>query len=96
MKRLYRSKNEKMLAGVCGGLSIYINIDPTLMRLLWVLLFIINPGVLIAYIIAAVIIPIQPEGVFYNFKDEKNSEECLDNLKVENVEEKNDKYKESN
>ena len=37
-KRLYRIENGKMLAGVCGGIAEYFNVDPTLIRLLWVLL----------------------------------------------------------
>ncbi|SHK05646.1 phage shock protein C (PspC) family protein [Anaerobranca californiensis DSM 14826] len=56
-KRLYRSKKNKMLAGVCGGIAEYFNIDPTLIRLLWVLFALMAGGGLIAYIIAAIIIP---------------------------------------
>lgn len=37
MKRLYRSKNDRMLCGVCGGIGEYLDIDPTLIRLLWAL-----------------------------------------------------------
>ncbi|MBA2850220.1 phage shock protein C [Methanococcus maripaludis] len=70
MKRLYRSDKEKMLSGVCGGLAIYFNVDPTLIRLLWVLLFFMNPLMIIVYIIAAIIIPIAPEGVLYDFSKE--------------------------
>ncbi|MDK2928588.1 MAG: phage shock protein [Methanococcus sp.] len=70
MKRLYRSDKEKMLSGVCGGLAIYFNVDPTLIRLLWVLLFFMNPLMIIVYIIAAIIIPIVPEGVLYDFSKE--------------------------
>jgi len=69
MKRLYRSDKEKMLSGVCGGLAIYFNVDPTLIRLLWVILFFMNPLMIVVYIIAAMIIPIAPEGVFYDFKE---------------------------
>jgi phage shock protein PspC (stress-responsive transcriptional regulator) len=49
-----------MIAGVCGGLGEYANIDPTLIRLAAVLLFFVTgPGVVIAYIIMALIIPEQ-------------------------------------
>lgn len=61
MKKLYRSK-DKMLAGVCGGIGEYASIDPTLVRLLWVILTVLTgffPGTL-AYIVAALIIPQQP------------------------------------
>ncbi|ABO34518.1 phage shock protein C, PspC [Methanococcus maripaludis C5] len=70
MKRLYRSDKERMLSGVCGGLAIYFNVDPTLIRLLWVLLFFMNPLMIVVYIIGAIIIPIAPEGVFYDFYEE--------------------------
>ena len=58
-KRLYRSKTNRVFAGICGGLGEYWNIDPTIIRLLWVLLVIFTglvPGV-IAYILAIFIIP---------------------------------------
>ncbi|MFY9213254.1 MAG: PspC domain-containing protein [Tissierellaceae bacterium] len=59
MKRLYRSNSNKMIAGVCGGIGEYFNIDPTLIRLAWVLVSIPTAffGGLFAYIIAAIIIP---------------------------------------
>ncbi|MCX8178540.1 MAG: PspC domain-containing protein [Candidatus Aenigmarchaeota archaeon] len=38
VKRLYRSKNEKVLGGVCAGIGKYFNIDPVIVRLLWILL----------------------------------------------------------
>lgn len=58
MKKLYRSKRDRVIAGVCGGLGEYFDIDPTIVRLLWVFftIFGIFPGI-IAYIIAWVIIP---------------------------------------
>ena len=40
MKRLYRSKNDRMLCGVCGGIGEYLDIDPTLIRLLWALIIV--------------------------------------------------------
>ncbi len=55
--RLYRSKRNRMIAGVCGGIGEYFNVDPTFIRLLWVLFtFAYGSGVL-AYIIAWIIIP---------------------------------------
>ncbi len=57
-KKLLRSNENKMICGVCGGISEYFNMDPTLIRLLWVLLSLGSCGTgLLAYIIAAVIIP---------------------------------------
>lgn len=60
-KRLYRSNTSKMFAGVCGGIAEYFNIDPTLVRLLAVVLTFGGFGTgLLAYIIAAAIIPPAP------------------------------------
>ena len=58
-KRLYRSIDNKMLAGVCGGIAEYFGIDPTIIRLLCVLLGCTGSGVL-AYIACAFIIPEKP------------------------------------
>ena len=57
-KKLMRSNGNKMICGVCGGIGEYFNIDPTLIRLLWVLLSLGSCGTgLLVYVIAAVIIP---------------------------------------
>ena len=55
-KRLYRSAHDRMLAGVCGGIAEYFQIDPTLVRLGWVAFTLGGSGIL-AYIILAVIVP---------------------------------------
>ena len=61
MKRLYRSGKEKILGGVCGGLGEYFDVDPTLIRLLWILfVFAFGTGIL-AYLIAWIIIPRNPK-----------------------------------
>lgn len=60
-KRLYKIQNGKMLCGVCGGIAEYLNIDPTIVRLLWVfLIFCVGTGIL-AYIVAAIIMPSKNE-----------------------------------
>ena len=56
-KRLYKSNENKMISGVCGGIAEYFNIDPTLVRLGWVLFSALGGSGIIAYIIAAIIIP---------------------------------------
>ncbi len=56
-KKLYRSKNNRVIGGVCGGIAEYVNTDPTLIRLLWVLATLIWGAGLFAYIIAWIIIP---------------------------------------
>ena len=59
-KKLYRSK-DRMISGVCGGIAEYLNIDPTIVRLLWVIISIPTVFVgLIAYFIATIIVPEQP------------------------------------
>ncbi len=59
MKRLYRLRNERMICGVCGGIADYFGIDPTLIRLLWVLVGCTGAGIK-AYLLASVIIPEEP------------------------------------
>ena len=57
-KQLTRSTTNRMIAGVCAGLGEYLNIDPTVVRLLFVLgFFLTGPGILIAYLIMAVVVP---------------------------------------
>lgn len=57
-KKLFRSSKNRMLAGVCGGIGEYFGIDPTVIRLLWVLFTVFSMGVgILAYIIAWIIIP---------------------------------------
>jgi len=57
MKKIYRSKEDKMLSGVCGGIAKYFNIDASLVRIGWVLLSGLGASGIVAYIIAAIIIP---------------------------------------
>lgn len=57
MKKLYRSNSQKMVAGVCGGIAEYFNIDPTLVRLGFLALSFMAGGGLLVYIVAAIVIP---------------------------------------
>ena len=57
MKRLHKSSTQKMVAGVCGGIGEYFNIDPTLIRLGFVALSFMSGGGLLVYILAAIVIP---------------------------------------
>lgn len=61
-KRLYRSSNDRMLAGVAGGLAEYFNMDPTVVRLLFVLLALVTAvfPVFLAYFIMWLIVPRNP------------------------------------
>ena len=60
-KRLYKSNENRMIDGVCGGIAEYCNMDPTLVRLGWVLFCALGGSGIIAYIIAAIIIPRKPQ-----------------------------------
>ncbi len=56
-KRIYKSKSDKKLCGVCAGIAKYFDIDPTLIRLAWVVFTLLGGSGILAYIIAAIIIP---------------------------------------
>ena len=60
-KKLYKSKTNKKLAGVCGGVGEFLGIDPTIIRLIWVLLTLFVGCGLLLYIICALIIPETPD-----------------------------------
>ena len=63
-KKLYRSKTQKMISGVCGGLADYFDIDVSIIRVLWVLGTIISAGIgIVAYIIMYFVFPEQPENI---------------------------------
>ena len=59
-KKLYKSNTNKMLAGVCGGIADYFGIDPTWIRLAWVIFSMTGGAGVLAYIVAALIIPDEP------------------------------------
>ena len=61
-KKLYRSTTNKTIAGVCGGLAEYLNVDPTIIRVIWALIALSGAG-LIAYLICALIIPEKPADI---------------------------------
>ena len=61
MKRLYKSRKDRVIAGVCGGVGEYFNLDPVLIRIIWVLFAVLGGSGVLAYIIGMVIIPDRPE-----------------------------------
>ncbi|HKJ68402.1 MAG TPA: PspC domain-containing protein [bacterium] len=63
MKRLYKSRTDRVIAGVCGGVGEYFEIDPVLIRIIWVVLSLLGGSGIIAYIIGIIIIPEAPETV---------------------------------
>lgn len=61
-KKLYRSRTDKKIAGVCGGMAKYLNIDVTVIRLIWAIVGLCTVGTaLLAYLICALVIPEEPE-----------------------------------
>jgi len=60
-KKLYRSKTDKKLVGVCGGVAKYFGIDPTVIRLIWALAVVCAGAGILAYIVCAFVIPEEPE-----------------------------------
>ena len=58
-KRLYKSNENRIIAGVCGGIAEYFDVDPTLIRLGWVVFCAMGGSGLIAYLIAAILMPWQ-------------------------------------
>jgi len=61
-KRVYRSRTDRVLGGVCSGLGKYFALDPVLLRVLWAIAFFVGGAGLLAYIIAWIIIPEEPVG----------------------------------
>ena len=62
-KKLYRSRTNRWLVGVCGGIGEYFNIDPTVIRVIFVLAFLVLGGGLWVYLILWLIIPLEPEDI---------------------------------
>jgi phage shock protein C len=59
-RKLYRSTSNRQVAGVCGGLAEYFNLDPTLVRVLFVLLAVLGGSGLVLYVAMWIIVPKQP------------------------------------
>ena len=75
-KKLYKSRKNKMVGGVCGGLAEYLEMDPTIVRIIAIILGLLKGVGLLAYIVACIIIP---------FNEEDFSEDDTDNLKSANI-----------
>lgn len=75
-KKLYRSRSQIMLGGVCGGLAEYFDVDVTIVRLLWVVAFFAGGAGFLAYLVAWVIIPQPPYGQDPEKKTESLDRDC--------------------
>ena len=66
-KKLYKSKTDKKVDGVCGGLGVYLGLDSNVVRLLWVLLTLTTAGVgIVGYIACMLILPVEPDAIDTN------------------------------
>jgi phage shock protein PspC (stress-responsive transcriptional regulator) len=74
MKKLYKSRNERVISGVCGGIAEYFEVDPVLIRVLFVLFFFFGGSAILAYIIGIIIIPDSPADVIENNNKKTNPE----------------------
>jgi|YNPMSStandDraft_2_1061718.scaffolds.fasta_scaffold00124_20 phage shock protein C len=70
-KRLYRSRKERILGGVCGGIAEYLDTDPTIVRLVAVLLILLAGSAIVAYLIAWILIPERPGEETVNLPQEE-------------------------
>lgn len=68
-KKLYRSRTERMIFGLCGGIGHYFNVDPTLIRILFVLLAMPGGAGVLVYLVASFVVPLEP-GEAVDPKDE--------------------------
>ncbi len=62
-RRLYRSRTDAMIGGVCGGLAQYLNVDPTVIRLILILMALLGGHGILVYLILWLVIPIEPQTV---------------------------------
>ena len=63
MKKLYKDKKNAKLSGVCAGVAKYFDMDPTIIRLIWVFVTLVGGSGLIAYVVCAIVMPDEPDGV---------------------------------
>ena len=100
-KKLYRSRTDRKIAGICGGLGEYFEVDSNLIRLLWVLFVFAGGAGILAYVIAYFIIPERPRRElldckycgYYNSPDAENCQNCGKKLDEKLLEESSEKNK---
>ncbi|CDZ76818.1 DNA-binding transcriptional activator PspC [Legionella massiliensis] len=59
-KKLYRSRDDKKIAGVCGGLGNYFNIDPIWVRIFFIIFFLVGGAAFIVYVVLWLLVPLEP------------------------------------
>jgi phage shock protein C len=60
VKRLYRSRDERVIWGICGGLGKYFGVDPVLVRVIWVVTVVFAGWSILAYLILRLVVPLEP------------------------------------
>ena len=84
-KRLYKSRKNKMIGGVCGGLAEYFNMDPTIVRVIAAILCLLKGLGILVYLIMCIVMP---------YNDEDFSEDDTENLKSANIDPEDEKKSE--
>ena len=79
-KKLYKSTTDRKLCGVCAGIANYLNIDPTVVRLLWALITFVGGAGVFAYVVCALVIPDEPynnnyQDPYYAPTDDSNNQQ---------------------
>ncbi|SJZ49501.1 PspC domain-containing protein [Eubacterium coprostanoligenes] len=79
-KKLYKSTTDRKLCGVCAGIANYLNIDPTVVRLLWALITFLGGAGVVAYVVCALVIPDEPynnnyQDPYYAPTDDSNNQQ---------------------
>ena len=77
MKRIYRSKEDRIIAGVCGGFAEYLGIDPTIVRLVWIFFTVFGGMGILAYIFSIILIAEKDNSKTKEIKAEDNHDEKL-------------------
>lgn len=74
MRKLYRSRDNKILAGICGGLAEYFEVDVSIVRLVTLALVLLGGVSIWIYIIAIFLIPLEPKNYYKEYYDEDNKD----------------------
>ena len=74
-KKLYKSRRDVKIDGVCGGVAEYFGLDSTVVRLVWALLIVFGGGGILLYIICMILIPREPEYTVEDYRDMRENHE---------------------
>ncbi len=77
-KKLYRSKSNQMIAGVCAGLAEYLNIDVSIVRIIWALITLTAGVGVLLYIVCAIVVPEKPDSDIVDAVHEEKDNTIID------------------